>query len=40
MAQARQFRATDVLTSNGDEAVQQVLAMTHGGAQAVLECGD
>jgi threonine dehydrogenase-like Zn-dependent dehydrogenase len=38
MALARQFGATDVLTSHGDEAVQQVLEMTQGGAQAVLEC--
>lgn len=38
LALARQFGATDVLTSHGDEAVQQVLEMTQGGAQAVLEC--
>lgn len=38
LALARQFGATDVLSSNGDEAVQQVLEMTQGGAQAVLEC--
>lgn len=35
---ARQFGATNVLTSNGNEAVQQVLEMTQGGAESVLEC--
>jgi len=38
LALARQFGATDIITSNGDEAVQQALEMTQGGAQAVLEC--
>jgi threonine dehydrogenase-like Zn-dependent dehydrogenase len=37
LALARQFGATDVLSS-GDEAAQQVIEMTQGGAEAVLEC--
>lgn len=38
LALARQFGATDIITSKGFEAIQQVLEMTRGGAQAVLEC--
>lgn len=38
LTMARQFGATDVLTSRGTEAVDQVIEMTHGGASAVLEC--
>lgn len=38
LALARQFGATDIITSRGDEAVQQVIEMTHGGAQSILEC--
>ena len=35
---ARQFGATDFVTSRGDDAVQEVQALTSGGAEAVLEC--
>ena len=35
---ARQFGATDVITSSGEQAAQQVIDMTQGGADAVLEC--
>jgi threonine dehydrogenase-like Zn-dependent dehydrogenase len=35
---ARQFGATDVVTSRGEQAVLQVIEMTGGGADAVLEC--
>ena len=35
---ARQFGATDVVTSRGEQAVLQVIEMTGGGAGAVLEC--
>src|SRR5216684_1854431 len=35
---ARQFGATDVVTSSGEQATQQVIEMTQGGAEAVLEC--
>ena len=35
---ARQFGATDFVTSRGDDAVQEVQALTGGGAEAVLEC--
>src|SRR5258707_13568626 len=35
---ARQFGATDVVTSREEQAVSQVIEMTQGGADAVLEC--
>jgi threonine dehydrogenase-like Zn-dependent dehydrogenase len=35
---ARQFGATDVVTSRGEEAMSAVLEMTQGGAESVLEC--
>ena len=35
---ARQFGATDFVTSRGDAAVQEVQSLTGGGAEAVLEC--
>lgn len=35
---ARAFGATDVVNSHGDEAVQDILEMTRGGARHVLEC--
>lgn len=35
---ARDFGATDVVTERGEEAVEKVLEMTGGGAEAVLEC--
>src|SRR6266568_342545 len=35
---ARQFGATEVITSSGEQATGQVLEMTQGGAEAVLEC--
>jgi threonine dehydrogenase-like Zn-dependent dehydrogenase len=35
---ARQFGATDVVTSRGEQVVPQVIEMTGGGAEAVLEC--
>ncbi|HAX79056.1 MAG TPA: IMP dehydrogenase [Cyanobacteria bacterium UBA11372] len=35
---ARQFGATDVVTSRGEEAINSVLEMTQGGAESVLEC--
>lgn len=35
---ARQFGATDVIRSSGEQATQQVIEMTQGGAEAVLEC--
>ncbi|HEX6554352.1 MAG TPA: zinc-binding dehydrogenase [Ktedonobacteraceae bacterium] len=38
LALARQFGATDVITSRGEQAVPQVIEMTQGGADAVLEC--
>ena len=37
-AMAREFGATDIVEERGDEAVAKVLAMTDGGADAVLEC--
>ncbi len=35
---ARQFGATDVVTSRGEDAIGAVLEMTQGGAESVLEC--
>lgn len=35
---ARAFGATDVVVGGGDEAVEQVLALTRGGARHVMEC--
>jgi threonine dehydrogenase-like Zn-dependent dehydrogenase len=35
---AQAFGATDVITARGEQAVQEVLEQTHGGAEAVLEC--
>src|SRR5439155_26571359 len=35
---ARQFGATDVIMSSGEQATQQAIEMTQGGAEAVLEC--
>lgn len=37
-AMAREFGATDIIEERGDEAVAKVIAMTDGGADAVLEC--
>jgi threonine dehydrogenase-like Zn-dependent dehydrogenase len=34
----RQFGATDVVTSRGEQAVLQVIEMAGGGADAALEC--
>ncbi len=34
----RQFGATDVVTGKGEEAITKLLAMTDGGAAAVMEC--
>jgi threonine dehydrogenase-like Zn-dependent dehydrogenase len=38
LALAKQFGATDVVTSRGEEAIDAVREMTKGGAEAVLEC--
>jgi threonine dehydrogenase-like Zn-dependent dehydrogenase len=38
LEKARAFGATDVVTRRGDEAVEEILAMTRGGARHVLEC--
>jgi len=35
---AKQFGATDAVTSRGEEAINTVLEMTQGGAESVLEC--
>lgn len=35
---ARQFGATDVVTSRGEKAIGEVQEMTQGGAKSVLEC--
>jgi hypothetical protein len=35
---ARRFGATDTVTSRGEEAAGEVLEMTRGGAESVLEC--
>jgi threonine dehydrogenase-like Zn-dependent dehydrogenase len=35
---ARQFGATEVVTSRGEQVVPQVIEMTGGGAEVVLEC--
>ena len=35
---AAEFGATDNVAERGDEAVKKILAMTNGGADAVLEC--
>lgn len=35
---ARRFGATDVVTGRGQEAVDAVMELTQGGAEAVLEC--
>lgn len=35
---AREFGATDIIAERGDDAVKQVMALTNGGADAVLEC--
>jgi threonine dehydrogenase-like Zn-dependent dehydrogenase len=35
---ARQFGATDVVASRGEQGVRQVIELTEGGADAVLEC--
>ena len=35
---AQAFGATDVITTRDEQAVQDVLEQTHGGAEAVLEC--
>lgn len=37
-ALARAFGATDIVEERGDDAVAKVLALTDGGADAVLEC--
>lgn len=38
LALARQFGATELVTNSGDEARAQLIELTHGGAEAVLEC--
>jgi threonine dehydrogenase-like Zn-dependent dehydrogenase len=38
LALAKQFGATDVVTSRGQEAIETVQEMTRGGAESVLEC--
>lgn len=38
LALARHFGATDVITTRGAEAVEQVRELTSGGAESVLEC--
>lgn len=38
LQKARAFGATDVVSSRGQEAVEEVLALTRGGARHVLEC--
>lgn len=38
LALARRFGATDVVTARDDEAIGQLLEMTSGGAESVLEC--
>ena len=38
LEQAQAFGATDVVNASGDEAVEQALALTRGGARHVLEC--
>jgi threonine dehydrogenase-like Zn-dependent dehydrogenase len=38
LALARQFGATDVVTSRGEQTLPEVIEMTGGGADAVLEC--
>jgi threonine dehydrogenase-like Zn-dependent dehydrogenase len=38
LEKARSFGATDVMTRRGDEAVEEILAMTKGGSRHVLEC--
>jgi len=35
---ARSFGATDIVTSRGEQAVTEVIEMTKGGAESVLEC--
>ncbi|WP_125712271.1 zinc-dependent alcohol dehydrogenase family protein [Companilactobacillus kedongensis] len=35
---ALEFGATDIIAERGDEAVQKVMELTDGGADAVLEC--
>ncbi|MGA3115619.1 MAG: zinc-dependent alcohol dehydrogenase family protein [Syntrophobacteraceae bacterium] len=35
---AESFGATDIITSRGEDAVSQVIKMTGGGADSVLEC--
>ncbi|VDG20414.1 Zn-dependent alcohol dehydrogenase [Lactobacillus sp.] [Lactiplantibacillus mudanjiangensis] len=35
---AKAFGATDIVPERGDEAVERVMALTDGGADAVLEC--
>jgi threonine dehydrogenase-like Zn-dependent dehydrogenase len=38
LALARHFGATEVVTSSGEEASARLIELTHGGAEAVLEC--
>ena len=38
LERARAFGATDVVSSHGDEAVEEILELTRGGARHVLEC--
>jgi threonine dehydrogenase-like Zn-dependent dehydrogenase len=38
LEKARSFGATDVVSRHGEEAVQQILELTRGGARHVLEC--
>jgi len=38
LAIARQFGATDIVTTRGEDAVKEVRRLTKGGAHSVLEC--
>jgi len=38
LEQARRFGATDLVSSRGEEAVEEVRQMTRGGARHVMEC--
>jgi threonine dehydrogenase-like Zn-dependent dehydrogenase len=38
LEKARFFGATDIVSSSGKEAVEEILSMTEGGARHVLEC--
>jgi threonine dehydrogenase-like Zn-dependent dehydrogenase len=38
LEKARAFGATDIVSSKGDQAVEEILSMTRGGPRHVLEC--